>query len=293
MKTKKLFKSATFFIISAAVLVLSCKEEENRITVQDTQDITEEALTDSYFQDMDDMAGVAIESDDATNGGRIAAGGRGITIQDDRFKCDGIVISIEELEGSTLEVPKGRITVDFGSTGCTDLRGNVRTGKLIFTYTGRRFQHNSTIVTTSENYIINDVKLEGTRTLTNETESTADAPQFNVTLVGGKATFEDGSTATRESDITSKWIRATNPAEDKLVIDQASTASGKTRGGRNYAVSLLEPLEFKRFCGVAVSGIKKYVIDGDKEIIIDYGDGNCDKSFTVTVNGVTRNIAVN
>ena len=239
------------------------------------------------------MAGVALQSDAATNGGRIATGGRSITIQDDRFKCNGIVITIEETAGSTVDVPKGKITVDFGTTGCTDLKGNVRTGKLFFTYSGRRFMPGSTVITTVENYTINGIKLEGTRTLTNVSASTADAPEFNVTLVGGKATFEDGAIATRESNITSKWIRASNPIEDKLVIAQTSTASGKTRGGRNYQVSLLEPLEFKRFCGIAVSGIKKYVIDSDKEIIIDYGDGACDKDFVITVNGVTRNISAN
>ena len=47
MKTKKLFKSATFLIIAAAVLVSSCNKDEERITIQDTQDLTEEAVTDS------------------------------------------------------------------------------------------------------------------------------------------------------------------------------------------------------------------------------------------------------
>lgn len=292
MKTNKFLKSTTVLMISAVALVSSCNDEE-RITLKDTQDITEEALTDSYFQDMDDMAGVAVQSDPATAGGRVASGARSITVQDDRFNCNGIVITIEPDAASTQEVPKGKITVDFGATGCSDIRGNVRTGRLIFAYNGRRFIPGSTVVTTTENYTINSVKLEGTRTLTNVSGSTSDAPRFNIKLQGGKATFADGTTATRTSDITTQWVRATSPINDKLVIEQSSTASGTTRGGRTYAVSLLAALEFKRACGMAVTGIKKYVIDGEKEITIDYGDGTCDKSVTITVNGVTRDLQVN
>ena len=57
--------------------------------------------------------------------------------------------------------------------------------------------------------------------------------------------------------------------------------------------SLLEGLKYKRFCGIAVDGIKKYVLDEEKEIVIDYGNGECDKAVTITVNGVTHNINVN
>ena len=88
-------------------------------------------------------------------------------------------------------------------------------------------------------------------------------------------------------------MRAENPTNDYLLIDQLSTASGTTRGGRSYSVSLLEGLKYKRFCGIAVDGIKKYVLDEEKEIVIDYGNGECDKAVTITVNGVTHNINVN
>jgi len=292
MKTNNLFgKIASFALIGGVLLISSCNDED-RLTLADTQDITEEAVTDSYFQDMDDMAGVAINSpaDDEYSGGRNATT---ITIEDQRFNCAGIIVTIEPGANSTLEVPQGVLTVNFGTTGCSDLRGNIRTGKLIFTYHGWRFVPGSTVVTTTDNYTINGIKLEGTRTLTNVTGSTSEAPKFNVKLENGKATFiADGTIAERESDITWQWVRAANPTEDYLLIDQSSTANGKTRGGRTYSVSLSKALKYKRFCGIAVEGIKKYIIDGSKEITIDYGDGDCDKSVVITVNGVTRNLTV-
>jgi hypothetical protein len=288
MKLPDLFaKIVSLALITSIGMLSSCKEDGERLTASDTQDISEEALTDAYFQDMDDMGGVAVESpsDDQYNGGRTSGT---ITITDDRFECAGVTI---ETHG-TVENPQGMIAVDFGA-GCIDNRLNVRKGKLKFWYEGKRFQPGSTILVTTDNYSINDVKLEGTRTSTNVQGSTGDAPKFNVVLTKGKATFPDGSIAERESDITWEWIRAANPSDDYLLIDQKSTANGTTRGGRSYAVSLLEGLKYKRFCGIAVDGIKRYVIDGEKEIVIDYGNGDCDKSVTITVNGITRNISVN
>jgi len=292
MKMNNVFgKIAALSLIAGVMLVTSCNEEE-RLTATDTQDITEEAITDSYFQDMDDMAGVAINAptDNQYSGGRSATT---ITIQDQRFNCEGIVVTVTPGANSTLDSPQGVLTVNFGLTGCTDLRGNIRTGKVIFTYNGRRFVPGSTVVTTVENYTINGVKLEGTRTLTNVSGSNSEAPKFNAVLVNGKATLlADGSFAERESNITWSWIRAASPADDYLLIDQSSVASGTTRGGREYSVSLTEGLKYKRFCGIAVDGIKKYVIDGTKEITIDYGNGECDKSVVITVNGVTRSLSV-
>lgn len=288
MKTNNLFgKIISLTLIGGVLVILSCNDED-RLTLADTQDITEEAVTDSYFQDMDDMAGIAIDApeDDEYSGGRKATT---ITIEDQRF-CAGSIITIVPGANSTLSEPRGVLTVDFGTIGCADLKGNVRTGKLIFTYNKWRFQPGSTIVTTTDNYIINGIKLEGTRTLTNVTGSTSESPKFNVVLENGKATFlADGTIAERESDITWEWKRA----EAYLLIDQSSTASGTTRGGRTYSVSLSKALKYMRFCGIPVEGIKKYIIDSSKEIIIDYGNGTCDKSVVITVNGATRNLNVN
>lgn len=240
---------------------------------------------------MDDMAGVAIEAPSETeySNGRTSGS---IAIQDHRFNCDGIAVTVQPDATSTTEMPKGVLTIDFGTSGCTDLKGNVRTGKLIFTYNGKRFMPGSTVITTTQEYTINGVKLEGTRTLTNLQNSTSDAPRFNVLLQNGKATYPNEVVATREADITWQWYRAANPVDDHLEIEVSSTASGTTRGGRNYEMMLLERLIYKRHCGIAVSGVKQYTIDNEKEIAINFGDGTCDRSFVVTVNGVTRQISL-
>ena len=288
MKLTHLFaKVVALSLVGSVAVLTSCKDEEQRLTASDTQDITEEALTDAYFQDLDDIGGVVVASpaDDEYSGGRSATT---ITLTDDRCKC--AVVTIEA--NGTIEHPEGLIVVDFGE-GCTDNQLNVRKGKLKFAYSGWRFMPESQVVLTTENYYINGVKLEGTRTSTNVQGSNDEAPKFRVVLTNGKATFPDGSVALRQSDITWEWIRAENPIDNYLIIDQQSEASGITRGARTYQVSLVEELKYKRFCGIAVDGIKRYILDEEKEIIIDYGNGTCDKSVAITVNDVTHNITLN
>jgi hypothetical protein len=292
MKNNRLLKSASILMISAVAVVFSCKDED-RLSGEDSQDISEEALTDSYFQDIDEMAQVAVETpDDAEFSGGRAKAAITFTVNDSRFQC-GITPLTVTLERTNTDpnTPQGVITVDFGTEGCTDLLGNTRKGKLIFAYNGRRFVTGSTVVTTTDNYSINDVKLEGTRTVTNVT--VGQSPTFNVKLANGKATFADNRVATRVSDITWQWVKGTAAlTDDKLIIDPASVASGTTRGGRAYEVSLLEALEYQRFCGIAVKGIKRYVLNGSKDIIIDYGDGACDRQVTISVNGKTHDVRV-
>jgi hypothetical protein len=289
MKTRKTLRGSLLTAFAIVALAACDKEEIERITLSDTSDVGEESTVDSYYQDLDDLGNVAIDAPtDAEYSGRVATV---ITVTDQRL-CDGAVVTIEPGENSTAESPYGVLTVDFGTTGCTDLKGNVRKGKLIFTYSGWRWQTGSTVVLTTNNYSINGVKLEGTRTSENVTPSENDPLKFHVTLENGKATFPDNTVSLRESDIYWSWIRGANPSQDKLIIHDNSTANGTTRGGRTYVVTLLEQLEYQRYCGMAVSGIKKYVIDGERQITIDFGNGTCDRTLVIEVGGVSKEITI-
>jgi hypothetical protein len=276
--------------LTALVVAFSCGKDDENTPLKNSSDIKEEALTDLYFQDVDDLGTVALNaaSDNEYSGGRV---GTTIVINDYRV-CDGASVTIEPGEGSTIDQPNGVVTIDFGTSGCTDVKGNIRKGKIIFTYSGKRFIAGSTVVTSVEGYSINGINLEGVRTSTNVTGSTADAPSFHVTLENGVATFPDQSTAERESDIVWSWERAQNPLNDKLIIEQGSVAAGTTRSGTTYEVSVLGQLEYHRLCPIAVSGVKHYTLNGETEFSVDYGSGDCDRVVTVTSGNVTRTITL-
>ncbi len=298
MKLATHLKSTRLAIVVFLTLFVASCDDENRLTKDDTADIAEDALTDSYFEDADDLGSVSLSSaaaDDLSGG---SASGRvrdtlTINVGDTR-RCigsSGLLLTIIRYEDSTPNIPKGKLILDFGS-GCTDLRGNTRSGKLIYEYSGRKFQPESTLVMTTEDYYINGIQLQGTRVLTNISESTEASPKVSVVLTNGKAIFPNGEVALREASFTREWIRDTNPVDDVLRVD--GDASGTTRSGRSYLVNVEETLVYKRNCGLPVSGVKVFTVDG-KEISIDYGTGECDRSITYTVGDrtVTTNVGNN
>jgi predicted secreted protein len=298
MKTmKNVFGARTLssVMLTGLILLASC-EDKVEFNSKDSASVENEAAVDGYFEDTDDMAVSVVSADDGTLDGGRTDGGRVVSKLklDHRFACETTTVTIDFAADNTVQVPHGTITVDFG-TGCTDVKGNIRKGKIMVEFKGRRFFPNSTIITTTDGYSINDVKLEGTRTVTNVTGSTNDAPKFNVVLDNGKATWPDGSTATREVNRTRVWTRAANPLNDQWSV--TGTASGTNRSGNVYEMNITSDLIYKRECAIsarvfmAVAGTKELTVNGRK-LTIDYGAGDCDRTVTITVDGQDKQVEV-
>ncbi len=296
MNTPNLLKSLVAIVAAAFLVTFSSCDPQEKPLQEEAAYVAEDVVSDLAFEDADDLAGLAMLSDAATSGGRVSEEPRVITINDPRCNCDNLVVTITLDPESAPEHPIGTIVIDFGE-GCTDLLGNVRKGKIIINFNGRRFLPGSYITTTFEGYSINDIALEGIRTLTNVSESTEEAPVFEAELEDGKATWPDGTMATREHCFVREWQRAANPLHDQLVVSQCAdrevAASGTNRRGRTYTMEIVEPLVYKRGCPIAVSGIKEFTdVNSGKVITVDYGDGECDRTVTITVNGQSRSFEV-
>ena len=288
-------KKYTLGLILVLITMFSC-DESGILEISNTDEVSveNEAVTDSYFEDADDLSVVAVASDNATvDGGKTSTGGRKIIISDFRLECAEVTIDVAD--DSKPSHPKGVITIDFGDDGCVDKRGNVRKGKIIITYDGRRFFPGSTIVTTFDGYSINDIKIEGVRTVTNASDSLEEHPSFTIVVVGGKATWPDETFATRESNRKREWIRASNPVNDEWRV--TGTAAGTNRNGVSYTMEITEALIFKRECAISsrifmpVAGVKLLTTE-NRQLTIDYGNGTCDKIVTITINGESKEVEV-
>lgn len=287
-------KKYTLGLLLVLLTLFSC-DEGGVLEIKETDEVSveNEAVTDAYFEDVDDLSMLTVASDDATmDGGKVSTGGRKIIIGDFRLECASV--EIVQADDSTPSHPKGVITIDFGD-GCTDKRGNVRKGKIIITYDGRRFLPGSSIVTTFEDYTINDILIEGVRTVTNVSGSVEEHPLFNIVVEGGKATWPDGTFATRESNRNREWIRANNPLNDEWHV--TGNAAGTNRKGVSYTMEIADALVYKRECAIsnrifmAVAGVKVLTTE-NRQITIDYGDGACDRLVTITINGESREVEV-
>ncbi|MEM7110616.1 MAG: hypothetical protein AAF519_20470, partial [Bacteroidota bacterium] len=225
-------KKLGFFFLVGMFALSACTDETEDTAID--SELTETALTDAevdaVYEDVDDMVGLSLESTGGVLGGKVADD----EPIDDRF-CEGIV----SFEG---DKTGGTITIDFGEEGCQDPNGNLRKGKIIIVYSGARFLPGSTVVTTLENYSINNIAIEGTRTLENISSSTIDFPTFHITLVGGKVTWPDETFATRESDRVRVWKRASNPRADSHLV--TGEANGVNRRGVAYEMQILDTLVY-------------------------------------------------
>jgi len=295
MKTNLMLKSLSYLSLITLLFLSSCQDDKIDFSANDSQSVENEAISDAYYEDADDMSSIAVSSDATTlTGGRESSSGRTVKISDIAKRFDCATITIELAADNALGSPKGTITVDFG-TGCTDAKGNVRKGKLIINYSGKRFLPGSTVVTTFAEYFINGVKIEGTRTVTNKSGSLESNPVFEIKVTGGKAIWPDATFATREATRTREWKRGNTPNVDQWIV--SGTASGTNRNGREYQMEITEPLVYKRECAIsdkvfiAVEGTKVLTVES-KQITIDYGDGACDKLVTITVDGKSREVEV-
>lgn len=306
LKSSIVLKGASTVAIALVLLVSSCKKDTELLNASDTQNLNSEAVSDSYADEANDMATIATSNiDDSQFSGGRADGrteGNGLVtpkiawnLLDDRLKCATITIVRTNALGAT---PAGTITIDFGTGTCEDGRTIKRKGKIVVEYAGLRFATGSTIKTTFVDYFRNGVKVEGVHTLTNVTPSNQAYPRFSITIVGGKLTFADGKTVTREQSFIREWQRATNPLEDKWVILAGSSASGTNKAGKSYTMNVTKDLVYSRSCQVsnrvfiAVSGTKVFVTDS-RTYTVDYGNGDCDNDITVSLNGVSKTITVN
>jgi hypothetical protein len=306
---KNLFglKGVSTLLIAFVLVLTSCKKDESALSATDSQNVNSESATDSYNDDSQDMASLAVNNVDATQfeGGRVGGrtDGNGDVVAvipwqtlDDRLKCAAITIVRTNTKGTT---PAGTITIDFDTNPtCEDLRKVKRKGKISIEYFGARFSVDSYIKITFKEYYRNGVKVEGVLTLTIMESTTQGFPKYTVNITGGKITFADGTKVSRNQNFIREWQRNANPALDKWAILVGSEASGKTKTDKDYSMIVTKDIIFSRACVISnqvfipVSGTKTFIVDKKITYLVDYGTGNCDNDIIVSVGGASKTITV-
>ena len=305
IKERTGLKILTYSAIMLFLFFTSCKDNDKiDFDANDNSNLQSESNSEAQLEDVSDMGSVAVSSDAGTlSGGKTgetAGNPRNITISDTRFACATVTLEFaaDNVPGSVnppvVANPHGTITIDFGN-GCTGPNGRVRKGKILIEFKGRRFLPGSYVILSFANFSVDGIKVEGTRTETNASESLESAPKFNIVELDMKVTYTDGTFATRNSTRTRTWIRKSNPLEDEWTV--TGEASGVTRKAKDYVMTITKALKFKRACAISskvvipVEGTKELVVDG-KKITLDFGSGECDTKLTITVNGKSKEVEV-
>ena len=178
------------------------------------------------------------------------------------------------------------ITIDWGSSNCTCNDGKTRRGKLVTTFTGSYFATGTVMTHTPVDYYVNNNKVEGTKVVTNMGLNTSGQPYYNVD-VNGTVTMSTGEiidyTSSRVRTFTSGYSTPSVFIDDEYEITLTSNAT--VTNGDSYEAHTTSPLQIKVGCGYIKKGVLSITPTGKPERVIDYGDGTCDATFTITVNG--------
>jgi len=182
------------------------------------------------------------------------------------------------------------VTIDFGADGCLGPNGRLRRGKIIVTQNDSLPLDGSVRTATFEDFFIDNVQLEGSKTLTNNGADENGFPSFTREVMLS-ITYPSDSTASWNSTSTVAQVDGldTRTRRDDL-LEITGASEGVNRRGGVFSSTVLEPLLKRKACPWIESGVREVSVN-DRTRTIDYGNGVCDRFALVTFsNGVTRRI---
>jgi hypothetical protein len=186
-------------------------------------------------------------------------------------------------------------TIEIGSTNAMCSDGKLRRGKIFvrFTQGEPRFSDYNT-TTTHDNYFVENIKVEGTRTdavkvtLANNTiTSTRD-----IVVTNRKLTFPDASVFSESG--TYRNVGVLKVAERTWEITLTGNATGINRESKAFTATISTPIKIVSTCATTppISGkIEIAVAAAADKITVDYGSGTCDRVAIISYKG--QSVTVN
>lgn len=277
-----------FTLITATTLLVavSCKKdnENEEAETPNNSTIVDNSKIENAYNEMSNI------SDQAITGELVFYKSGKVTFADgkeeafEKTPCN-VIITID-----TTSSPKS-VTVDWGNTNCDCNDGKQRRGKIVTTFTGSYFAQGTVITHTPVDYFVNDMKIDGTMTVENMGNNASGQPYYNVNI-DGTVTKPDNVvidyTSSRVRTFVLGYDTPLNFWDDQYDITGNANASYSTGGG--YTAEVTSPIRIKIGCGFPTQGKLSFTPTGLSTRYIDYGNGTCDYTFTVTVDGITYTI---
>jgi len=281
MKTRRIIYILSL-VLAASFFFVACQKDDVKtgITDEDVAKAEDDALTEAVFDDIMNSVDNAVNIVDNWIWG---GGLKSATVSD---TCPSVTVDHPD----STWWPKV-ITIDYGDTECEGFYGQTRKGKIIITIDKRYRTPGSVKTVVLENYYINGIHVEGTKTVTNNGLNNNGNLTFTIELVNGRITTPDTIVITREFTRTREWVTGDdtwNRWDDVYFI--TGSASGTNFKGESYTRTILTALEWATSCRFIKSGSIEIQVGEKSPIVIDYGDGVCDNKATVTKDGETREI---
>lgn len=182
------------------------------------------------------------------------------------------------------------LTIDFGATNCLCPDGRYRRGQIRVAFTTDVLKRRAGAVVTRVNYFVNNNQHTATRTFTDLGQGSFSVDVSNASIIrannGGTHSWTASWTFTQTAGY------GTAPFSDD-VFSVTGSATGTNRNGVGYTTTVQSPLIKRGDCfKYYVQGVMSITNTKSKAMTLDYGNGACDNTATVTVNGRTRTITL-
>ena len=258
---RKVVFSLTALLLSG-LLITACKKDNTEISAADqttAQDIlAHNDLSEQLDAEADDVIDNFISNE-----------------LDERGDCPSV----------SFAQPKGTwpntITLDYSDAGCTKA-GRTFKGQVIIQQSEAMNVNGATRSFSFQNFFIEGVQIEGSRTVTNAGINTAGLFKFNVS-VDETFTFPDGTQATFTATRARTLVEGGNTATRlDNVWEVTGQSAGVNRNGDTYSTEITSPLVKKAPCAWISAGIISFTANGLTRSL-DFGDGTCDRDATLTL----------
>lgn len=262
MKTKIL--ALGFF---AALLFISCSKDNEKTTVS-SNDIVDNAKIDNIG---DDVAQIVESQSNETAEGRYSN------------LASGCLTVTTTQDGDTYTR-----TLDYGNVNCTLSNGNRVRGKIIIVFQNDFIAETRTLNFSFENFYHNDRHVEGNRTVVKTRLDNGNIKadiDLNLTI-----TRPDGVVFTR----TGHRVRVHNLTTNEFSVTGSWTTTNSNGASHTNTIDNLNPLRIIYSCNQLENEFRYEIVSGIISIVnnnnsntavIDYGDGDCDNTGTITING--------
>lgn len=277
----KLFARMAVIFLALAFTAVSCdKVDEETVKDADIATLTDEAVASYLFNDIFSLAGNSGRQVDQllTNKDKSA-------LAVDGESCPEITITPFNLT----DWPK-TVVLDFGE-GCTH-EGITRSGKIVITVTDWFWKEGSEWSIGFENYMVLDHMVEGSKTVTFNGRNEDGNFNWDINVENAVITRPDETTISWSAQRNREWVAGVqtpfNPADDEYLI--RGSGSGVNAEGIPYTVTIAEPLNILLSCPWIRSGVILIDAEGRPVVEVDFGDGECNNTVTVTVEGHSKEI---
>ncbi len=276
MKTNRLLTA--FAVILLAVSLLSCTKQNTFSTTSAEDETTFElsgnqAVADNLTEDANNifMEAAANRNLLGSNFGSLPV------ITSNTLSCATVTVT------PATGFPK-IIVIDFGTTGCTSTNNIIRKGKINITLSDSVRRTGSKAVITFSNYTVNNFKKEGTITWANTSNSITKSWQRKVengrvTAPGGRYWLHNGV-----RDV----VQIAGTATPNTLLDDIFLITGNysitNAAGKTRDCFITEALQKKSTCDNIGTG-KLKVQGAAHNALINFGEGDCDKLATISIDG--------